>query len=125
MIIRFNVTPDDASTLLWGLVMVNLDQMKRWYTSCGSIPSVIHAINHGTIVYNRRDPLEHWQTVNELLVSGGGDCEDLSAAVCAELILMGYDARPYPYKTNQWGLHHVVVESSPFGFLDPSIAGGM
>ena len=54
------------------------------------------------------------------------DCEDLSALVAAELREDGHDAdaRPYAYHA-QGRTWHVVVASPKFGYLDPSIAGGM
>lgn len=47
--------------------------------------AVLHALQDGRIRYDRRDPLEHWKSRDELLEDGWGDCEDLATAVAAEL----------------------------------------
>lgn len=57
----------------------------------------------GTIRYERRDPHEQWLTRNQVLQLKHGDCEDLAAAVAAELHesyfakgWIGADTRPMP-----------------------------
>ena len=99
----FNLTPDEAANLLDGLVSVGLAQISRANVPKGQYP-VIEGIQAGRIRYRRRDPKEHWQSWREMTqpMFGGeiayGDCEDLSAAVAAELGYNGIPARTYVYK---------------------------
>jgi hypothetical protein len=132
----FKLRTDDAANLLDGLVSVNLAQISRSGLPKGKFP-VIEAIQSDRIRYKRADPNEHWQTWNELVGPayggrvGRGDCEDLSAAVVAELAYNGIPARTYVYKSGG-KLYHVVVKAdkwatktNPLGLLDPSRAAGM
>tara|TARA_Y100000389_G_scaffold203525_1_gene252185 strand:+ start:1519 stop:1857 length:339 start_codon:yes stop_codon:yes gene_type:complete len=108
---------------------VNLAQIDRAKIGKAPFP-VLEAIQAGRIRYRRADPNEHWQTWQELIqpvLSGGqgyGDCEDLSAAVAAELTYNGIPARTYVYKSGG-KLYHVVVKTKRWGLLDPSRAAGM
>lgn len=130
----FKISSRDAAHLLRGLVEVNLAQHKRHVKNGGDPFSVIKAIQNGKIRYKRADPREHWQSYNELLSiandsmgaakSRGADCEDLSAAVVAELRSAGIPARTYVYKARP-GLFHVIVKTEKWGFLDPSVSAGM
>ena len=125
----FKLRTDDAANLLDGLVSVGLAQIDRAKLPKGRYP-VIEAIQSGRLRYRRADPNEHWQTWQELtqpILSGGrafGDCEDLSAAVAAELTYNGIPARTYVYKSGG-KLYHVVVKTKRWGLLDPSRAAGM
>ncbi len=125
----FSLRTDDAANLLDGLVSVNLAQIDRAKIGKAPFP-VLEAIQAGRIRYRRADPNEHWQTWQELIqpvLSGGqgyGDCEDLSAAVAAELTYNGIPARTYVYKSGG-KLYHVVVKTKRWGLLDPSRAAGM
>ena len=125
----FRLRTDDAANLLDGLVSVNLAQIDRARLPKGRYP-VIEAIQAGRLRYRRADPNEHWQTWQELtqpIFNGGrgyGDCEDLSAAVAAELTYNGIPARTYVYKSGG-KLYHVVVKTKRWGLLDPSRAAGM
>lgn len=125
----FNLTPDEAANLLDGLVSVGLAQISRANVPKGQYP-VIEGIQAGRIRYRRRDPKEHWQSWREMTqpMFGGeiayGDCEDLSAAVAAELGYNGIPARTYVYKSGP-KLYHVVVKTDQWGLIDPSRDAGM
>ena len=125
----FNLTPDEAANLLDGLVSVGLAQLSRANVPKGQYP-VIEGIQAGRIRYRRRDPREHWQSWREMTqpMFGGeiayGDCEDLSAAVAAELGYNGIPARTYVYKSGP-KLYHVVVKTDQWGLIDPSRDAGM
>ena len=129
------VSTPDAANLLDGIVSANLGQMRRRQqppTGLGSMP-ILRGIQSGRVRYERADPDERWQTWDELVAQlakkGGkgiaqGDCEDLSAAVAAEMIYAGEPARTYVYKSGHT-LYHVVVWTKRWGILDPSRAAGM
>lgn len=126
---RIGIHPDEAAALLSGLVAVNRQQMRA---AGPRRPRVWQLLRSGALYYERRDPREHWQTYRDVMGAlrargrAGADCEDLSALVAAELGEDGMDpaARPYVYHA-QDRTYHVVVASPKFGYLDPSIAGGM
>lgn len=134
---KFNIPSKDASHLLAGLVAVNEAQLRRRF-STGKLDDpffITRAIQNGTLRYKRADPSEHWMTWEELYrnvsneklsgtIAGGADCEDLAAAVVAELRFGGIPARTYVYKARP-KLFHVVVYTDKWGFLDPSRAAGM
>ena len=127
----FNLEPNEAANLLDGLVSVNMSQISKAGGFSGSprFP-VLSGIQQGTVRYRRYDPREHWQSWRELtdqLSKTGhayGDCEDLSAAVAAELLASGISARTYVYKSGP-KLYHVVVKTDRWGLMDPSRAAGM
>jgi len=132
---KFNIKPNHAVHLLQGLVAVNEAQLKEHIKDRGNPFTIIEAIQNGNLRYKRSDPEEHWQSYNELVeltknkLSGtdkevGADCEDLAAAVVAELKHAGIDARIYVYKART-GLYHVIVKTKKWGFLDPSLSAGM
>lgn len=126
---RIGIEPSEAAALLGGLVAVDRQQMRA---AGPGRPRVWQLIRSGALRYDRRDPAEHWQTYRDVIGQierrgfARADCEDLSALVAAELQVDGEDvaARPYVYRA-QGRTYHVVVASPRFGYLDPSIAGGM
>ena len=134
---KFNIPSKDATHLLRGLVAVNEAQLRR-RIAAGTLKDpffITRAIQDGRLKYKRADPSEHWQTWEELYrsvnndklsgtIAGGADCEDLAAAVVAELKLAGIPARTYVYKAKP-KLFHVVVLTNRWGFLDPSRDAGM
>jgi hypothetical protein len=130
----FKISSRDASHLLEGLVRVNQAQHKRHIKKGGDPFAIIKAIQSGKLRYKKADPKEHWQSYEELLEisqdkmgrikKDGADCEDLSAAVVAELRNAGIPARTYVYKARP-GLYHVIVKTEKWGFMDPSISAGM
>ena len=133
---KFNISSTDASHLLQGLVAVNRAQIKRAKAKGLKEPfPIIKAIQQGRLKYKRADKGEHWQTWEEMMknvsnpkfagtIQHGADCEDLSSAVAAELLEAGIPARTYVYKAKP-KLFHVVVKTSHWGFLDPSVDAGM
>lgn len=137
---KFDITPIDAANLLQGLVAVNQAQVKEHIKDGGDPFAILKAIQEGKLRYKRSDPDEHWLTHRELLeiiqspknkigatgksVRVGADCEDLSAAVAAELREAGIEARTYVYKARP-GLFHVIVRTKKWGDLDPSVSAGM
>lgn len=118
------LSASEAALLLPALEAINLSQLQDM-AARGPVPSVIGAIQAGLIRYRRRDPQEEWVNYRELLARGVGDCEDLSAAVAAELVFRGVPAEAWPYQTSTPGLVHVIVRAEPWGFLDPSRSAGM
>jgi len=132
----FKISSQDATHLLEGLVNVNQAQIDRRKAKGNYEPFLIlKAIQQGKLRYRKADPSEHWQSYEELrssvadekmagTVRGGADCEDLAAAVVAELRTEGIPARTYVYKAKP-GLFHVVVHTKQWGLLDPSITAGM
>ena len=113
--------------MLQGLYLTDLAQLRAGY------PGILRALRPGTGVsgpgsrrlrYIRRDNREHWKNLREIWHTGGGDCEDLAAAVAAEITLLGAPARPVVRRVRA-GLAHAVVELHDGTLLDPSILGGM
>jgi hypothetical protein len=124
----FRLQTNEAAHLLQGLVAVDLSQIKGEFDRLGARGKgqfpVLQGIQKGTIRYKRYDPREHWKTWREIVMSGTGDCEDLSAAVVAELRYNGVPARTYVYQSAP-KLYHVVVSTERWGLMDPSRAAGM
>ena len=85
MLIRSRLTAMEAVPFLRGLVGADEHQVRRDLASGAEPLAVTKGLLNGQIRYVRRDPLEEWKTRNQVLAEGGGDCEDLSAAVAAEL----------------------------------------
>ena len=120
------LTLEEAAWMMQGLYLADLSQLER------GIPGILHWLRRGTAAgggrrlrYVRDDPDEVWQTLRDLWASGGGDCEDLAAAVAAELTYKGVPARPVIYRVRR-GLAHAVVQVLGTGqILDPSRLGGM
>lgn len=111
--------------MLQGLYEVDLQQLRE------GVPGILGALTVGSggpgrrmLRYIRSDKPEHWRTVREVWEHGGGDCEDLAAAVAAELTLNGEPARPVVYQVSP-RLAHVVVRTADGRLLDPSKLGGM
>lgn len=87
------------------------------------------ALARAPIHYQRELKLEgaeRWQTIPEILATGQGDCEDLSAWRIAELRIRGIKAKPYV--TGKNGKWHIQVKAK-FGkkvvIFDPSKEMGM
>lgn len=127
----------EAGALLLGLFAVNQLELAM------GVPGIDDALQSGEIRYERDDPLETWQPIRSLWRTKKGDCEDLAAAVAAELDRRGIPARPVVYRVRK-GLAHAVVRlldprwlrypvgSRLFGhpviapgIIDPSRTGGM
>ena len=90
--------------------------------------SMIQAIYDGAVVYDRDDRGEHWQSFDELMASGAGDCEDLAAAVAAEMQLDGMPAFVGIDKSgkNLWHATVKVIQNDgAVTTLDPSRWAGM
>lgn len=116
------LTIPEAQEALAGLVAVNRLQLQQ------GARSVSRALHTGQLRYIRLDRREHWLNVREVWDRGGGDCEDLAAALAAELQLAGHpDARVILFQARP-GLWHAVTEVTVGGRLvryDPSRTGGM
>lgn len=103
-----------------GLVQLDVVQIRA------GVPPISPALNSGRLRYIRRDPDEHWLTLREIWERGGGDCEDLAAALAAELIAVHGRPARVVLKRMGPGLIHAVTEDTKSGLLlDPSITGGM
>ena len=126
---RIGIEPTEAVALLEGLVAVNRQPMRA---AGPRRPRVSDLVRSGRLVYDARDPGERWQTYRDVIQQleargvARADCEDLASLVAAELREDGHDANARPYAYHAQGrTWHVVVASPRYGFLDPSIAGGM
>lgn len=109
----------EAAELLGGLVAVNVSQLRR------GVPGISRALHEKRVRYQRTDPLEHWRTLEEVWRFGGGDCEDLAAAVAAERTVRGMPSRVVLYRARPQLWHAVVQDLTTGRLLDPSRTGGM
>ena len=111
-----------SSALLAALVAANREQAK----ARGGFPPIID-----TSVRYRREPVgqERWQTADELLRSGVGDCEDLAAYEAARLLQLGVKAEaivmPQGRQPSGRMLYHAVVRLPGGRLWDPSLRLGM
>lgn len=120
------LTIPEAQLLLQGLMLVNVQQLLN------GTPPISEALFKGRLRYIRSDPYEHWRTIREIWDFGGGDCEDLAAAVAAEQAVDSGElpelisaAYPILYRSRP-GLWHAVVQEGAGGpLVDPSRTGGM
>lgn len=121
-----NLRASEAAYLLPALEAINVSQLEAWAAEGAPIPSVIEDLRSGVLKYIRRDEREEWRTIREIYQRGGGDCEDLAAAVAAEFRFWGFNSHSFPYPTRIPGLVHVIVWLEGQGdYLDPSRLGGM
>lgn len=83
------------------------------------------SILDGTVRY-RREPRgsEQWRTRGRVLLEGYGDCEDLAAALAAELRVAGHPARAIVRRARGAPGYHAVVRLRGRE-LDPSAWLGM
>lgn len=109
----------EAEAALEGLVQVNLLQLAH------GVPPISSALRRGRLRYIRLDPREEWRSVREIWQHGGGDCEDLAAAIVAELRQAGYAARVVIRRVRPGLLHAQALNMSSGLLIDPSITGGM
>lgn len=112
-------TIPEAQAGLVGLVAQNLEQLRQ------GVPAISGALRAKRLRYIRHDPEEAWLSLRDLWRRGGGDCEDLAAAVAAELIAQGIPAQVVirPVRPGLW--HAQVLRRDNRTILDPSITGGM
>jgi hypothetical protein len=104
---------------LEGLVLVNLAQLQEGEAGLEA------DIQAGRVTYRRRDQGEQWLPLVDLRARGSGDCEDLAAAVAAEIRhTRGLRARAWPYFARP-SLVHVVVKLPDGRLIDPSRTAGM
>lgn len=111
---------NEAQDLLQGLYRVDLRQLRE-----GRARPVSPLLHMGAVRYIRRDPRERWRTAREIERYGGGDCEDLAAAVAAERTLMGHPSRPIIMRVGPGQAHAVVMDLRTRRITDPSVTGGM
>ncbi len=84
MLVRSRLTAQEAVPFLRGLVAADEHQVRRDIVAGKDPLAVTRGLLDGSIRYIRRDPREEWKTRNQVIAEGGGDCEDLSAAVAGE-----------------------------------------
>lgn len=101
--VRATLPPQEAVNFLAGLMEVDRKQARTDMEAGRQVLAVTCGLLQGRIRYERRDPQEQWLTRNQVLQLGQGDCEDLAAAVAAELHeayfskgWLGADNRPMP-----------------------------
>lgn len=108
-----------VNTALEALVEANVEQMQD--------EGFVRSVLDGSVRY-RREPIgrEDWRTRERVLLDGYGDCEDLSAALAAELRAQGVPAYAVvrPSRGGR-GYHAVVRVRGRRGELDPSRWLGM
>ncbi len=125
---RLDLAPDQAARLgLRALTEVNVEDIVG-AGQTGKFP-VLSGLHDKTIRYVKTDTYEDWKSWKQVQADRFGDCEDLSAAIAAELIAAGVPARPVSYKAKK-GTWHVVVEYKDpndgiVKYGDPSVLGGM
>lgn len=120
------ITGREAEALLdGGLVGLNVYQMRA------GVPGIRAAIREGTVVYTPRDDNEHFKSIRDIWTLRdaqgrlSGDCEDLAAAVAAELTVHGEPAHVV-LSPPEGGVAHAVVRVARTGqILDPSRDAGM
>ncbi len=110
--------------LLHAMVAINKD----WLVRHPKAPSLY---NSG-VRYKREEGTEAWQSVDECLLLGYGDCEDLASWRTAELQLRGVRCKPFirwrKYRQDSgkpFYLYHVLVEHANGKMEDPSKVLGM
>lgn len=105
MAVRIQATlpPREAVHFLAGLMEVDRTQVRADLEAGRPALAVTCGLLAGRIRYERRDPNEQWLTRNQVLQGRQGDCEDLAAAVAAELHeayfangWMGASTKPIP-----------------------------
>lgn len=127
------MTLPEAALMLQGLYLVDLHQLENGYAP------ILRSLRAGSAGHGRRlryirdDPDETWLNIRDIWNVGGGDCEDLAAAVAAGFTHGGILARPIIGRTGKAGLYHARVQflqTVPGLCLagelyDPSRVGGM
>lgn len=114
------ISVPEAQALLHGLVQLDVYQLQH------GVAPISQALRSGRLVYIRRDPDEHWLNIREIWERGGGDCEDLAAAIAAELIaVFGRRARVVLKRMGPRLVHAITEDIQSGLLLDPSITGGM
>jgi len=108
----------ELRALLRQLIEKNIAIMSRGKP--GDFPAIAT-----TRVRYHREPtgMEIWQTADQLLRTGFGDCEDLAAYEAARLVLKGVRAQGHLKRVN--GGYHVQVLIDGSRIWDPSAALGM
>ena len=109
----------EAEAFLVGLVARNLVQIRA------GAPLPSPGLLNGQIRYIRRDKGEYWKPLGEVWRDGGGDCEDLAAAVAAERSFLGMPSRVVILQGSGRVAHAVVQDLRTGQLLDPSLTGGM
>src|SRR5262249_54212854 len=128
-----NLTKEGAERMLFGLMLVDVDELTALGPRRPSLATLIRRGRDGGVKYSRIDPDDHWQTVGEMLEQLRqypyieGDCEDLGAWLAAELRVSGTDPNAHPV-IRRTGPHmlHVQVWSPRYGqIIDPAALAGM
>ena len=111
----------EAQDLLVGLVAVDERQIRS------GVPLISAGLLSGQIRYIRSDPEERWLTIRDVWALGGGDCEDLAAALAASRNVLGMPSRVIVVKSRpgRRTAHAVVQDIATGRLLDPSMTGGM
>lgn len=112
-------SPAVVQGMVQGLADASLAQMRE--AGEHGLPALYAAgIRYVREPYRR----ERWQTALETLSRKVGDCEDLAAYLCAQLVFQGEAARVYCYAPRP-GLIHCVVRRADGQIEDPSKKLGM
>lgn len=116
--------------LAGGLVGLNRYQLRVM-----GVPPISRALHEGRVVYDRRDPEEHWRSIREIWEAGDGisgprgigrgDCEDLAAAVAAERCEAGQPSELAIVPVRRGLSHALVRDQRTRELMDPSRTGGM
>jgi len=118
--LHLDATTAGLTAAIGALQRANVEEMRTLRTS-----SSRRSILDGTVRY-RREPIgrEDWRTRERVLLDGWGDCEDLAAALAAELEVAGYPAHAVVRRAHGGRGYHAVVRLHGRE-LDPSRWLGM
>lgn len=108
------------SALMNCLTQLNVQYRAECIFSGESVPSLYRS----GVYYDRTTA---WDSIPALYARGYGDCKSLTAALVAERIRQGQEAKPvFRWVTNPSGDrdYHILVQT-PMGFEDPSKVLGM
>ncbi len=113
------LTIPEAEAMLVGLVVRDMGEL------VAGVPPISPALWTGQLVYDVRDPYEEWLDIEQIWERGGGDCEDLAAAVAAERTLLGFPSSVKIIRSGPGVAHAVVIDHKTGQLRDPSRTGGM
>lgn len=130
---KLNLTVPGAERMLFGLMLVDVDELSALGTFRPKLLELIKRGRDGGVKYSRIDPDDHWQTVGEMLEQLHehpyieADCEDLAAWLAADMRVSGLDpfAKPVIRRTGPHLLHVQTWSPKYRQIIDPAALAGM
>lgn len=119
MIARLLLPDDDleqVAATVQGMVPRNLLQLARAARAGRPLPSLYSA---GVVWRQQEKSTDYWQSIEDVLRDGAGDCKAFAAWRLAELTAAGVVAWPYIIRTGPHTLHALIQHASG-NFEDPS-----